>query len=194
MRPLILFLCVLAAAAPCRAVDLHIQFAALQRMLAEQAFTQEGRRYVRGSKDNRCNFAYLERPEVGGEGGRLKVRARFTGRTALDVFGRCVGLGDAFDVTIFATPLYRDGYIGLKDVRVDSNGRTGIYIRRVCAAMTQSLEKDFRYPVAAEARRVLEDPGSHPDYRRQLHHFQVTGIRVSSDALVLAIDLALVVR
>ena len=53
------------------AVELHIQFGALERMLTEQVFSQEGRRYVHGSKDNKCNFAYLEKPQVRGEGGRF---------------------------------------------------------------------------------------------------------------------------
>ena len=48
------------------AVELHLQFAALERMLAEQVFTQEGRRYVRGTKQSKCNFAYLEKPQVRG--------------------------------------------------------------------------------------------------------------------------------
>ena len=38
-------LVLLALAANARAVELHIQFGALERMLSEQVFTQEGRRY-----------------------------------------------------------------------------------------------------------------------------------------------------
>src|SRR5512143_863830 len=45
VRALVLALLIAAHA---RAVELHIQFGALERMLAEQVFTEEGRRYVRG--------------------------------------------------------------------------------------------------------------------------------------------------
>ena len=45
-------------------MELQIQFSALERLLAEQVFTQEGRRYVRGGKSDKCNFAYLEKPRV----------------------------------------------------------------------------------------------------------------------------------
>src|SRR5436190_8154537 len=93
-RLLTLFLALPPAAA---AVEMHIQFGALERMLTEQVFTQEGRRYVRGGKSTRCNFAYLEKPQVHGEGGRLSIRAKFTGRSALNMLGQCVGMGDAFD-------------------------------------------------------------------------------------------------
>jgi len=184
----------LACALPVRAVDLRLQFGALERMLAEQAFTQEGRRYVHGDRTAKCNFAYLEKPRVEGDAGKLRIRARFTGRTALNVLGQCVGLGDAFGVVIAARPVYKDGNIGLADVTVTSDGRTGLYIRRVCAAMATSLARDFRYPVAAEAKKILEDPGPQSPYRRELQDFRVTSIQVTGEALILALDFALTVR
>ena len=184
----------LACALPARAVELRLQFGALERMLAEQAFTQEGRRYVRGDRTAKCNFAYLEKPRVQGEAGKLRIRARFTGRSALNVLGQCVGLGDAFGVVIAARPVYKDGNIGLADVAVTSDGRTGLYIRRVCAAMAASLARDFRYPVAAEAKKALEDPGAQPTYRRELQGFHVTSIQVTGEALILAIDFELTVK
>ena len=184
----------LACALPARAVDLRLQFGALERMLAEQAFTQEGRRYVHGDRAAKCNFAYLEKPRVQGEAGKLRIRARFTGRSALDMLGQCVGLGDAFDMVITARPVYKDGNIGLADVAVASDGRTGFYIRRVCAAMATSLARDFHYPVATEAKKALEDTGAQPAYRRELRAFRVTDIQVTGEALVLAIDFELTVR
>jgi len=71
-------------AASARGVELQIQYNALERMLAETVFTQDGRRYVHGDKNNKCNFAYLENPRVSGDTGRLTIRARFTGRSALN--------------------------------------------------------------------------------------------------------------
>src|ERR1039458_10792453 len=67
-------------------------------------------------KNDKCNFAYLEKPQIQGEGGRLRIRARFTGRSALNMLGQCVGLGDAFTVVIAATPQYRDGNLILENV------------------------------------------------------------------------------
>jgi hypothetical protein len=176
------------------AVELHIQFGALERMLAEQAFTQEGRRYVHGSKTNKCNFAYLEKPQVRGEGGRLRIKARFTGRTALNVAGQCVGLGDAFDVVIAAVPIYKGGALALQEVKVTSEGKTGYYIRRVCEAMQASLAKDFKYPLEAEAGKMLEQGGARPGYQREVRKFAVPDIRVTNEALVLQLDFELTVK
>ena len=176
------------------AVELHIQFGALERMLGEQVFTQEGRRYVHGSKADKCNFAYLEKPQVRGEGGRLRMKARFTGRSALNFVGQCVGLGDAFDVVIAAAPVYRNGALGLQEVKVTSEGKTGYYIRRVCEALQASLAKDFKYALEAEAQKILEGAGAQPGYKREARKFTVPDIRVTNDALVLQVDFELTVK
>jgi hypothetical protein len=183
---LILTLILLAPLA--QAVELHIQFAALERILADQLFTEEGRRYVKGTPTTRCNFAYLESPHIDNDNGRLRIRAKFTGRTALNVLGQCVGLGDAFPVILTATPVYKDGQLRLTDVTAVPDNKTGIYIRRVCAALSIGLPRDFRYPLETEARKLLEDP------RRELHDFTVPAIRVTSDALVLVVDFKLKVK
>ena len=184
----------LALAANAGAVELHIQFGALERMLSEQVFTQEGRRYVRGSRESKCNFAYLEKPQVRGENGRLRMKARFSGRSALNVVGQCVGLGDAFDVVILALPIYRNGAIGLQDVKVTSDGKTGYYIRRVCSAMEASLARDFKYGLEHETQIMLENPAVQPNYKREVRAFKVPDIRVTADALVLQVDFELTVK
>jgi hypothetical protein len=177
-----------------QAVELHLSFGALERMLAEQVFTQEGRRYVRGDKSNRCNFAYLESPRIGAEAGRLRIRARFSGRSSLNMLGQCVGLGDAFDVVIDARPQYRGGAIRLADVIASSDAKTGFYIRRVCAALQASLARDFAYPLESTARNMLENAGAQPGYKREMRNFNVPEIRVAPDALVLVLDFQLAVK
>jgi len=184
----------LLAAAQAGAVELHVQFGALERMLARQVFTEDGRKYVHGDRKTLCNFAYLEHPQIQGADGRLRIRAKFTGRSALNMFGQCVGLGDAFTVVINARPQYRDGNLGLADVTAASDGKSGFYIHRVCAALAGSLGRDFRYPLAAEAQKALEDPGAQPDYHREMRHFRVPDIRVTADALVIEVDFELTVK
>jgi hypothetical protein len=179
---------------PARAVELHLQFGALERMIAETVFTQEGRRYVYHDKSDKCNFAYLEKPQIQGADGRLRIRAKFTGRSALNVIGQCVGLGDAFVVVVTATPQYRDGNIVLQNVVAASESKTGIYIRRVCGILGASLARDFKYPLAAEAQRILQDSSGQPGYKRELRDFQVPALRVTNDALVIQADFALIVK
>jgi hypothetical protein len=174
------------------ASELRLHFSALQRMLSDQAFTQDGRRYVKGSRDSKCSYAYLEHPQVDAAGdGRLRIRARFSGRSALDVFGHCLGFGDDFDVVITASPYFKDGSVRLGGVQVQP-ASTGMYARRVSKALTESLPEEFVYPASAEARRAIET-ATVPGYRRELRRFEVTRIVITPDALVLTVDFELAI-
>jgi hypothetical protein len=178
----------------CAAAELRIQYSAIGTVLAKQVFTQDGRKYVRGDKDQHCNFAYLEHPEISGSGGHLGIRAHFTGRSARNLFGRCVGLGDSFDVQIAAAPFYHDGVIGLKDVRVDSINKDGVYIRLVRQALSESLANEFQYRVLDDAKRILEAKRDGIPISQELQRFNVQAIQVTGDALVLTLDFTLAVK
>jgi hypothetical protein len=176
------------------AADLELRYGALERIIGEQMFTQDGRRYVRGSASAKCQYAYLEHPRLSANDARLRVTAKFSGRSALDVLGRCVGLGDSFDLTITATPVARNGAIGFQDANV-STVKDSYYIRRVRQALTQSFTKDFKVEVRDQARRLLES-SSQPGaiYQQELSSFELNAVRVAHDALVLEVEFKLVVK
>jgi hypothetical protein len=149
---------------------------------------------VKGTKQDKCNFAYLEKPQVRGQDGRLRIKARFSGRSTLNLAGLCVGLGDAFDVVILALPIYKGGAVMLQDVKVSSEGKTGIYIRRVCSAMEGALAREFRYALERETQVMLENPSVQPNYKREVRKFDVREIQVTNDALVLQLEFELTVK
>ncbi len=184
----------LAAPAAPATTEIQIHFSAISRLLAEQVFTQEGRKYVKGSKTTRCSFAYMEHPEISGGGGRILIKAHFSGRSAAKFFGGCVGLGDSFDVWIGAVPYYQDGSMRLRDVRVESREKDGIYIRRVRAALADSLSKEFAYRIGDDAKRILESRPEKATYSQQLVRFHVAEIRVTPESLVLEVEFAVAVR
>jgi hypothetical protein len=177
--------------------ELELRYAAMERVIADQLFSQEGRLYVRGSKATKCKFAYLESPHVGAIDGRLRVSARFSGRTALDMFGGCVGLGDSFDLTLIATPMVKNGALAFKEVNV-STPRDSFYIRRVRQALTSSFSREFKIEVRDQARRLLEkgsaESSAKPLYQQELASFDLRDVHVEPDALVLVMDFRLVVK
>jgi hypothetical protein len=183
----------LLLALPCCAAELEIRYGALERLLAEQLFTQEGRHYVRGNRTNKCQFAYLESPRVDSDNGLLRVRARFSGRSALDVMNRCIGMGDSFDLFITAAPFSRNGAIFLNDVKVSAM-KDSYYIRRVRSALAQSISRDFKIEIREQARGLLEQPRDHSPYQQELAGFDLGEIRVTPDALVLVVEFHLVVK
>jgi hypothetical protein len=182
---------------PAFSAELELRYAAIERVIAAQLFSQDGRLYVQGNKATKCKFAYLESPHVGAVDGRLRVSARFSGRTALDMFGRCVGLGDSFDFTLIAAPVVKSGALALKEVNV-ATPRDSFYIRRVRQALTSSFSHDFKIEVHDQARHLLEQEpalgSAKPLYRQELASFDLRDVRVQPDALVLVMDFRLVVK
>ncbi|HML15462.1 MAG TPA: hypothetical protein VK419_00490 [Bryobacteraceae bacterium] len=180
-------------ATPLFCAEIELRYAAIERIIADQMFTQDGRHYMRGNKTTRCQFAYLEGPHLASDGGRLRVGARFSGRSAVDLFNRCVGLGDSFDLTITAIPFPRDGAIALREVKVTSP-KDSYYIRRVRAALAQSIAKDFKIEIRDQARRLLEPAHEGAPYKQELAGFDLNEIRITPEALVLVIDFRIVVK
>ena len=184
----------IALAAQAFPADLEIRYSALERMVAAQMFTQDGRRYVRGDKAAKCQYAYLEAPKLSAAGERLQVTARFSGSSAMDLFSRCVGMGDSFNVTITAVPVPRKGAIAFQDTQV-STAKDSYYIRRVRTAMMRTFDQDFKIEIRDQARRLLEQPATTGIvYQQELKDLDLNSIRVTPDALVLVVDFKLVVK
>ncbi len=183
----------LVAVAPAFAADIELRFDALERIISEQVFTQDGRKYVRGTPATKCQFAYLEAPHIGSDKGLLRVSARFSGRTAFDLLGGCIGLGDSFDLTIVAAPVVRNGAMGFKDVKVTTT-KDSYYIRRVRTALIQSFAKDVKIDVKDQARKILEQAREGASYKAEMASFNLTDVRITPDSLVLVIDFRLVVK
>ena len=188
--PLFVALCVLSL----QAAEIHIEHSVIQTVLARQVFTDDGRVYVRANRTSKCNYAFLEDPAISAANGQLRIRTRFTVRTAADVFGRCVGLGDSFLAIIYATPYYKDGLLLLKDVRVDSEGADGMYVRRIRAALANGIRTRFSYNLYGEAKRIFEQQQSRDTFHKELISFDVRQIRVTDQDVVLVIDYVLRVK
>ena len=193
LPPAVRIVLVLCAAVPSFAASLELRYTALERLIAGQMFTEDGRRYVRGSRDAHCKYAYLEAPHIGAAGGRLRFTAKFSGRSAVDVFGRCVGLGDSFDLTVTAMPVARNGAIALDKVEV-STVKDSYYTRRVRGALAQSFGKDFKIEVREQARKLLEQPRENSAVTEELKDFGLSAVSLTEDALVLEVEFKLVVK
>jgi hypothetical protein len=187
------FVVLIALAAQAFSADLEIRYSALERMVAAQMFTQEGRRYVKGNQAAKCQYAYLEAPKLSAVGERLQVAARFSGRSAMDLFNRCVGMGDSFTVNITAVPVPRKGAIAFQDTQI-STAKDSYYIRKVRSAMMLTFDKDFKIEIRDQARRLLEQPTANSIYQQELKDLDLNAIRVTPDALVLVVDFKLIVK
>lgn len=173
-------------------VELHLTFPMLGKVIGEQVFNAEGRKYVRGSKAAKCSYAYLEAPHIGEAAGRLIIRAKFTGRSAMDFLGRCVGMGESFDVVILATPYADQTLLRLKEVVVEpADGRRTMYSRRVCEGLAAELPRQMQFDIAPEAKRILEAPSVDFPFTRTLTAFEVPRVFMTPEAVVVALTFRL---
>ena len=189
------WLLLLATAWPALAqVELHLTFGVLQKVIGAQVFTEDGRKYVRGGKDKRCSFAYLENPRVGEADGRLVVRAKFSGRSAMTVLGQCVGMGDSFDVVVRMTPYADKSLLRIREVDVTSDGKRGMYARAVCKQLAATIPRVLTYDFAPDFKRALEAEQPGVPFRKNVDDLIVQAMRVSKEALVLQLGLKLTLR
>ena len=175
-------------------VELHLTFGVLQKVIGAQVFTEDGRKYVKGGKDKRCSFAYLENPRVGEADGRLVVRAKFSGRSAMTVLGQCVGLGDSFDVVVRMTPYAENSLLRLREVEVTSDGKRGMYARAVCKQLAATIPRVLVYDFAPDFKRALEAEQPGVPFRKSVDDLVVQAMSVSKEALVLQLGLKLTLR
>lgn len=183
----------LAAGPAPGATLLQVHFSALERALSSQMFTSEGRMFLKGTHKSKCAFAYLQDPKLSGEEGRLLIHARFSGKSARSFFGKCIGWGDSFDVTISGSPHFQDGVVMLREVHVDSNGRDSMYVRGVRKALAESLARDFKYRLADDAKRMVDEFKAGP-FAPQVLNFHIAGVAVTPAAVVLTVDFQMAVK
>jgi len=143
-------------------VELHLQFGALERLLRRATLREDGRRYMHGNQKASVVLPIWNSRTSRANAGRLRIQAKFTGRSAMNVFGQCVGFGDAFDLTILATPAIPSRRHRPQGRVSTDRWKASFYIRRVCAAIAASLGRDFRYPMEIRNAEVIEDPASIP--------------------------------
>ena len=189
-----LFIAGLLGGLPTYGLELRFEYSALERVLGQQLFTSEGRRYVQGNEKRKCNYAYLEKPHIGEWNGRLVIRAKFIGKAAVDMLGKCVGIGDTFDLTLVGTPVYQSGMVTLKDVQATTNGHNTIYSRRVMKGLEQALSKDIGYPVEKDAKWILEQPREGFPFQQKLSNLVIQSVQATPGALVLVADFVLTVK
>ena len=169
----------LLAAAGAPAVELHIQFGALERVHARRAGLLRGGPPVRPRQPPRRSAisptwrspGFKPIPAVSGVAPALPAARPSTCSASVSAW--------ATPSTSLSTtrPGYKDGNLRLQDVKVVSEGKTGFYIRRVCSAMEASLARDFRYPLEKSAAAILEDTPAQSAYRRELKDFTVSEVR-----------------
>ena len=178
------FLCVCALSA----IEMEIRFPLLEGQLAQQLFTQDGKRYVKGTPQTRCSFGYLAEPHFSSRDGKLLIRAKFTGKSSVDLFGRCVGFGDTFEFEILSDLTTKAGTLLLSQPTVKILSRDTYYSRQVLKALQSSIGDAIRYPIRDEMRKLLATGSVSSPYKVTIPKLEIRSIQILADALLIDLD------
>jgi hypothetical protein len=170
------------------AIEIEIRFSLLESLLAKQLFTEDGKRYVRGDAKNRCNFAYLADPHFSSRDSQLLIRARFTGRSSMDVFGKCLGFGDSFEFEVLSQLTTRAGTLLLDKPQVQILSRDTFYSRKVLKALQASIGDAVRYPLRDEIRKLLETGSANTPYKISIPKIEIRSVQILKDSLLVDVD------
>ncbi len=183
-----LFAYLLIAAAPLTAIEIEIRFPLLEKQLAQALFTQNGNRYVKGTPKDKCNFAYLATPHFASKDGKLLIRARFTGRSSIDVFGKCVGFGDSFDFEVLSGVTTKNGTLLLTEPRVKNLSKESFYSRQVVKALQGSIGDAVKYPLRDEIRKLLAAGSAAGPYKITIGKLEIRSLQILEQSLLLDVD------
>ena len=107
-----------ASKAAGQASELTIQNTALQKMLMDELFIDKGRYHLLAQ--TACRYAYVDSPAVTLSQGRVRIKARVSGKLAMEVGNQCVGsTGDVVRVAISGRPTFSGEKLVLTDIKVD---------------------------------------------------------------------------
>jgi len=98
------------------ASEILIRREALQTLVVASVFKDQGRWYLAKGK---C-YAYLERPHVALDAGRVVIGAHLSSRLGLTVGDSCVGAELASDVKVSGKLVGSGSHIEIDDIRIDN--------------------------------------------------------------------------
>ncbi len=100
------------------ASELTIQNTAIQKMLMDELFIDKGRYHL--IAQTACQYAYVDSPAVTLSQGRVRIRARVSGKLAMEVGDQCVGgASDVVRAAISGRPTFSGEKIMLTDIKLD---------------------------------------------------------------------------
>ncbi len=187
LRFVVFGLFTLAMNARAAAAEIILEHSAVDKLLAQTLFTNNGRYdLVKGP----CS-AYLDRPSVVIEGGRIRIRSHLTARVGV-VDGRsCVGVAIASWTVASGKPVARGNLVVLTDLRIDQvdDPNLRLFVESgLLAALPRAIEFDVRQAV----RGMLQ--GNSGQFQAEVDTLVIDSVIAVDDRLSIRFDFRLVAK
>jgi hypothetical protein len=178
-----------AFAGPALASELIIGREALQTLVVTSIFKQEGRwNLVKG----KC-FAYLERPHVALDAGRVVIDAHLSSRLGVTVGDSCVGADLASDVRLSGKLAGSGSRLEINDIHIDSvqDESTRSVVELLQSATGGSLPKSVDIDILPLLKPVSV-PGM--DIKVSATNLAISAVSTRADAVDIEFEVKLTAR
>jgi hypothetical protein len=180
----------LLGSAGAQAAEIRIGYPTLEALVRKTLFVQENRYYLDGDPSQRCRYVFLERPQVGAQGGRLTLRMQLSARAAVELRGRCVGPADSTEVVVSGLPTLVAGEVLLSDLTVDTPGKT--YLGQLTRFVEEDLSQRLRLSVRPELEAALGVVSGFLSSPLRLEQFSLATVSADPQGLRIGLDFSLV--
>jgi hypothetical protein len=183
----VLCLIALALCGHAAAAEIVLERSAVDKLLAQTVFTNNGRYdLVKGP----CS-AYLDRPSVAIEGGRIRIRSHLSARVGVVDGKSCVGVAIASWTLASGRPVARGGSVVLTDLRIDQVDDPNLRLlveSGLLAALPRAIELDVRQAV----RGMLQ--GNSGQFQAEVDTLAIDSVVAADDRLSVRFDFRLVAK
>jgi hypothetical protein len=182
-----LFCALLSTVTVAQASELAIGANTIQKLIAEQLFSKQGRWYL--LDDGPC-YAYLESPHTRLQDGRLLLDAHLSSRIGVQVGGNCVGSGFASNVTLSGRLVGKGSTLTIENIRVDhvDDEATRSVFGLVENIAPQALPRALNIDVLAAVRGT---PMNAAGVAVSVQKFRILDVATQPGAVLVHFDLSL---
>jgi hypothetical protein len=167
--------------------EIVLEHSAVDKLVAQTLFSNSGRYdLVKGA----CS-AYLDRPSVVIEGGRIRIRSHLTARVGVVDAQSCVGVAIASWTVASGKPVARGGSVVLTDLRIDQVEDPNLRLlveSGLLAALPRAIELDVRQAV----RGMLQ--GNSGQFQADVDTLAIDSVVAADDRLSIRFDFRLVAK
>ena len=166
----------IAAAAAAHAAEIVLEPSAVQKLVVQSLFKDNGRFYIqRGA----CN-AYLDHPAVTLVAGRVVIRSHLSARIGMDFGDSCAGVDLASWATVSGVPSAQATSVRLADIRIEDVGDANTRIV-LDAGLVPTLPGALDLDVLKAVRAMLQDTGG--QLQVDVQALTIESVRVSDNKL-----------
>jgi len=171
----------LISGAPARAAEIVLEPSAVQKLVVESLFRDNGRFYLqRGA----CS-AFLDSPAVTLTAGRVVIRSHLSARLGMDFGDSCAGVDLASWTTVSGVPSAQGTAVRLGDVRIEDVGDANTRVV-LNSGLVPTLPAAFELDVLKAVRQMLQ--GTNSQLQVDVQSLRIDSVRVVDNRLSVRFD------